>query len=145
VRKMEGADITIERLAFVSRAIESGLTRNQVFAAHLGAAPREDLIPFVADFLLQLEDVNWSIISGVANDAVVISVRNLGYSRNAGGFVKACFAEIGNPFAEAFQRLGGRIRPSAVTPAPQRAPKVLSPRQAGPPGVGLDCGDGVVG
>ena len=96
VRKMEGADITIERLAFVSRAIESGLTRNQVFAAHLGAAPREDLIPFVADFLLQLEDVNWSIISGVANDAVVISVRNLGYSRNAGGFVKACFADIGN-------------------------------------------------
>ena len=38
VRKMEGADITMERLAFVSRAIESGLTRNQVFAAHLGAA-----------------------------------------------------------------------------------------------------------
>ena len=96
VRKMEGAEITIERIEFVSRAIESGLIRNQVFAAHLGPAPREDIIPYVADFLLQLEDANWSVISGVVNDAVVISVRNLGYSRNAGGMVKACFADIGS-------------------------------------------------
>ena len=96
VRKMEGAEITIERLEFVSRAIECGQTRNQVFAAHIGSAPREDLIPYVADFLLQLEDVKWSIISGLVNDTIVISVRNLGYSRNAGGFVKACFADVGN-------------------------------------------------
>ena len=93
---MEGAEITIERLEFVSRAIERGQTRNQVFAAHIDSPPREDLIPYVADFLLQLEDVKWSIISGVVNDTVVISVRNLGYSRNAGGFVKACFADVGN-------------------------------------------------
>ena len=96
VRKMEGAEITIERLEFVSRAIECGQSRNQVFAAHIGSAPREDLIPYVADFLLQLEDVKWSIISGLVNDTIVISVRNLGYSRNAGGFVKACFADVGN-------------------------------------------------
>ena len=96
VRKMEGAEITIERLEFVSRAIACGATSSQVYAAHIGAAPREDLIPYVADFLLQLEDVKWSIISGVVNDTVVISVRNLGYSRNAGGFVKACFADVGN-------------------------------------------------
>ena len=96
VRKMEGAEITIERLEFVSRAIECGQTRNQVFAAHIGSAPREDLIPYVADFLLQLEDVKWSIISGLVNDTIVIAVRNLGYSRNAGGFVKACFADVGN-------------------------------------------------
>ena len=96
VRKMEGAEITIERLEFVSRAIECGQSRNQVFAAHIGSAPREDLIPYIADFLLQLEDVKWSIISGLVNDTIVISVRNLGYSRNAGGFVKACFADVGN-------------------------------------------------
>ena len=110
VRKMEGAEITIERLQFVSRAIECGLTRNHVFAAHIGAAPREDLVPYVADFLLQLEGVNWSIISGVVNDAVVVSVRNLGYSRNAGGFVKACFADIGSAG-------GHRAMAKAVVPA----------------------------
>ena len=96
VRKMEGSEITLERLAYVTRAGQVGQTREQVFTAHLGAVPREDLIPYVADFLLQLEDVKWSIVSGVVNDAVIVSVRNLGYSRNAGDFVKAWFADIGN-------------------------------------------------
>ena len=96
VRKMEGAEITLERLAYVTRAGQVGQTREQVFTAHLGAVPREDLIPYVADFLLQLEDVKWAIVSGVVNDAVIVSVRNLGYSRNAGDFVKAWFADIGN-------------------------------------------------
>ena len=50
----------------------------------------------MADFLLQLEGVKWSVVSGVVNEAVIISVRNLGYSRNAGDFVKTCFADIGN-------------------------------------------------
>jgi nanoRNase/pAp phosphatase (c-di-AMP/oligoRNAs hydrolase) len=70
--------------------------REQVFCAFLGETPREDFIPYVADFFLQLEDVKWTILSGIVNDALVISVRNLGYSRNAGEFVRKCFGDIGN-------------------------------------------------
>ena len=110
VRKMEGAEITRERLEFVARAIEQGRARDQVFTAHLGDAPREDLVPYVADFLLQLEDVKWSIVSGVVHGDVVVSVRNLGYSRNAGDFVKTCFARIGNAG-------GHRAMAKAVVPA----------------------------
>ena len=96
VRKMEGAEITLERLDYVTRAVQVGQMREQVFTAHLGPSPREDLIPYVADFLLQLEDVKWSVIAGVVNGWVIVSVRNLGYSRNAGDFVKAWFADIGS-------------------------------------------------
>ena len=111
VRKMEGADLTIERLTFVARAVQQGRARDQVFAAHIGDAPREDLVPYTADFLLQLEGVKWSIVSGIVHDVVIVSVRNLGYSRNAGDFVKACFAEIGNAG-------GHRAMAKAVVPAP---------------------------
>ena len=110
VRKMEGAELTLERLTFVSRAIQQGRTRDQVFTAHVGTAPREDLVTYTADFLLQLEDVKWSIISGVVNDVVIVSVRNLGYSRNAGDFVKTCFADVGNAG-------GHRAMAKAVVPA----------------------------
>ena len=96
VRKMEGSEITLERLQHVTRAVQSGRIADQVFTAHVGRAPREDLIPYVADFLLQLEDVKWSIVSGVVNDGLVVSVRNLGYSRNAGEFVKQWFNDIGS-------------------------------------------------
>ena len=70
--------------------------REQVFSAFIGEAPREDFIPYTADFFLQLEDVKWTIIAGVVNGALIVSVRNLGYSRNAGEFVKRWFSDIGS-------------------------------------------------
>jgi nanoRNase/pAp phosphatase (c-di-AMP/oligoRNAs hydrolase) len=96
IRKMEGAEITLERLEYVVRATQAREMKEQVFAAFLGATPREDFIPYVADFFLQLEDVKWTIISGIVGETLIISIRNLGYSRNAGEFVRKCFGEIGS-------------------------------------------------
>ena len=96
IRKMEGAEITLERLEYVMKALQGARMAAQVFCAFIGTAPREDLIPYVADFFLQLEDVKWTIISGVVKENLVISVRNLGYSRNAGEFVRKYFADIGS-------------------------------------------------
>jgi nanoRNase/pAp phosphatase (c-di-AMP/oligoRNAs hydrolase) len=96
IRKMEGAEITMDRLEYVLKAKQNGRMQEQVFCAFLGASPREDFIPYVADFYLQLEDVKWTIISGIVNDSLIMSVRNLGYSRNAGEFVRKYFADIGS-------------------------------------------------
>jgi nanoRNase/pAp phosphatase (c-di-AMP/oligoRNAs hydrolase) len=96
IRKMEGAEITSERLDYVLRAHQTGRMANQVFCAALGVLPREDFIPYVADFFLQLEDVKWTIIAGAVGDTMSISVRNLGYSKNAGEFVRKYFAEVGS-------------------------------------------------
>jgi len=96
IRKMEGAEITLDRLEYVTRASHGGLMREQVFSAFIGEAPREDFIPYTADFFLQLEDVKWTIIAGIVAGSLIISVRNLGYSRNAGEFVKRWFADIGS-------------------------------------------------
>src|SRR6185369_5169632 len=96
IRKMEGADITLERLEHVTRALATSRLRNQVFSAFLGETSREDFIPYTADFLLQLEDVRWTIVSGIVGGQLIVSVRNLGYSRNAGEFVKAVFGDIGS-------------------------------------------------
>jgi nanoRNase/pAp phosphatase (c-di-AMP/oligoRNAs hydrolase) len=96
IRKMEGAEITLERLEYVTRAGHDGILRDQVFTAFIGEATREDFIPYTADFFLQLEDVKWTIIAGIVGTTLVVSVRNLGYSRNAGEFVKRWFADIGS-------------------------------------------------
>jgi nanoRNase/pAp phosphatase (c-di-AMP/oligoRNAs hydrolase) len=96
IRKMEGAEITLERLDYVTRASQGGILRDQVFSAFIGEAPREDFIPYTADFFLQLEDVKWTIVAGVVSGSLIVSVRNLGYSRNAGEFVKRWFGDIGS-------------------------------------------------
>lgn len=110
IRKMEGADLTQERLEFVQRAFQTGRMAEQVYGAFLGAVPREDLVPYVADFYLQLEDVKWTIVGGLCHDTVVVSVRNLGYSRNAGELVRRWFADIGSAG-------GHRSMAKAVMPA----------------------------
>jgi nanoRNase/pAp phosphatase (c-di-AMP/oligoRNAs hydrolase) len=96
IRKMEGAEITLERLEYVTRASQGGIMREQVFSAFIGEAPREDFIPYTADFFLQLEDVKWTIVAGVVNGSLILSVRNLGYSRNAGEFVRRWFGDVGS-------------------------------------------------
>src|ERR671937_1627035 len=82
IRKMEGAEITSERLDYVMRAHRGGTLTDQVFCAFLGPSPREDFIPYVADFFLHVEVVKWTVVAGVVNDSLVVSVRNLGYSKN---------------------------------------------------------------
>jgi len=96
IRKMEGAEITRERLDYVLKAHLGGNLSDQVFCAFLGAMPREDFIPYVADFFLQLEDVKWTVIAGIVNESLVVSVRNLGYTKNAGEFVRRFFADLGS-------------------------------------------------
>ena len=96
IRKMEGAEITSERLDYVMKAHVGGILSDQVFCAFLGAMPREDFIPYVADFFLQLEDVKWTVIAGIVHESLVVSVRNLGYTKNAGEFVRRFFADLGS-------------------------------------------------
>ncbi|HET9831063.1 MAG TPA: DHH family phosphoesterase [Vicinamibacterales bacterium] len=96
IRKMEGAEITVERLDYVVKAHASGTMEGQVFCASIGDSTREDFIPYVADFFLQLEDVKWTIVAGRVSGTLVISVRNIGYSKNAGEFVRRYFAEVGS-------------------------------------------------
>ena len=130
IRKMEGAEITLERLDYVMQGAP-GRARSSIRCSAGSSArlPREDFIPYVADFFLQLEDVKWTVIAGIVNDSLVISVRNLGYTKNAGEFVRRFFADIGSAgghramakavvpmraFREKFGELGG-----TTTSAPQ--------------------------
>ena len=127
IRKMEGAEITLERLEHVTRALATSRLRNQVFSAFLGETTREDFIPYTADFLLQVEDVKWTIVSGIVGGQLIISVRNLGYSRNAGEFVKATSATSAAPAAIArWPRPSCRSSSSAESSA--TCPASASPR-----------------
>src|SRR5947207_2372294 len=115
IRKMEGAEITLDRLDYVMRAYRGGTLVEQVFCAFLGPSLREDFIPYVADFFLQLEDVKWTIIAGVVNESLVVSVRTLRYTKNAGAFVRRFFADIGS---------SGGHRAMAKAVVPMRALRV---------------------
>jgi nanoRNase/pAp phosphatase (c-di-AMP/oligoRNAs hydrolase) len=66
-----------------------------VFFSHLGRVATMDLIPQFADFGLQAEGVQWSVVSGVVGDEVHVSVRNVGYVKSAGDVTRAAFGDLG--------------------------------------------------
>ena len=93
----------IERPELSEAALDTlaqGLTRRRivrgVFFSHLGRVATVDQIPQFADFGLQAEGVEWSVVSGIVGDEVHISVRNVGYVRSAGDVVRAAFGDVGS-------------------------------------------------
>jgi nanoRNase/pAp phosphatase (c-di-AMP/oligoRNAs hydrolase) len=96
IRKMEGAGITLERLHVIVRALSDSILAGNLFFASLGTVAREDFITYAADFFLQLEETQWAFVTGIVQDQLVLSIRNLGYSRNAGEFVRKHFSGIGS-------------------------------------------------
>ena len=64
--------------------------------------------------------MKWTIVSGIVNDSLMMSVRNLGYSRNAGEFVRKYFADIGS--AGGHRVDGEGRRPAARVPGQVRQP-----------------------
>jgi nanoRNase/pAp phosphatase (c-di-AMP/oligoRNAs hydrolase) len=80
--------------------LADGLAKRQivkgVFFSHLGHVPTVDQIPQFADFGLQAEGVEWSVVSGVVGDDLHISVRNVGYVKSAGDVTRAAFGEFGS-------------------------------------------------
>jgi nanoRNase/pAp phosphatase (c-di-AMP/oligoRNAs hydrolase) len=93
----------IERPELSDKALDvlaHGLARRQivrgVFFSHLGQVATADQIPQFADFGLQAEGVEWSVVSGVVDDAVHVSVRNVGRVRGAGDVTRAAFGDLGS-------------------------------------------------
>lgn len=83
-------------LEALGRALSRLQLDNGVAVLHMGEIKREDVISQMAEFCLQIEGVDWGVVSGLCKDRVVISVRNAGYVRSAGEIMKKLFDTIGS-------------------------------------------------
>ncbi len=93
IERPELSDVALDVLAH-------GLAKRQilrgVFFSHLGNVPTADQIPQFADFGLQAEGVEWSVVSGVVGSDLHISVRNVGHVKSAGDMTRAAFSSLGS-------------------------------------------------
>ena len=96
ISKIEGDRTNLERLSYIARSAKTKTVDAPLYTTHLGVLSREDPIPYVADFLLQVEEISWVVVSGIVNDDLIISVRNLDSAVHAGEFVTDYFNDIGN-------------------------------------------------
>lgn len=96
VTKVERAALTQEDLDFLGQAIKHRqIFHNRVFY-HAGKISKPDELVVVADFFLTIARVNWSVISGVFENKLIIIIRNDGLRKGAGNTAKEAFAVFGS-------------------------------------------------
>jgi nanoRNase/pAp phosphatase (c-di-AMP/oligoRNAs hydrolase) len=95
LRRIEKPEIPLRFAPVLANALKSMEIDSGILVSFLGQVEREDLIPQIADFLLQFEDVEWVACAGIFEDQLVICIRNVGYVKGAGDVVKRVIADIG--------------------------------------------------
>ncbi len=95
LRRIERPELSQEALDVLARGLARRRVLHGVFFSHLGRVATVDLIPQFADFGLQAEGVQWSVVSGLVGDEVHVSVRNVGYVKSAGDVTRAAFGDLG--------------------------------------------------
>jgi nanoRNase/pAp phosphatase (c-di-AMP/oligoRNAs hydrolase) len=96
ITRIERPALPREDLEAMGRALSRLQVHSGVAVIHLGEVNREDVIPQMAEFCLQIEGVDWGVVSGLVDDRVVISVRNVGYVKSAGDIMKKLYDDIGS-------------------------------------------------
>ncbi len=96
LRRIEHATLDYgERSNFV-KALKNSMVVDAKLFAFLGRVEREDIIPRLADFCLQISGTEWAFVYGIYENNLICSMRNVGYVKHAGELAARVFSEIGN-------------------------------------------------
>ena len=95
IRQMERPQLPRQDLSLLSKAFEDPVIVDDVIFTHLGTLSREDIVPYIADFCLEVEGIEWAVASGTNENNLIISARNYGTTRSAGEVMKAAFSGLG--------------------------------------------------
>ena len=96
LRRIERPDLSEAALDVLAQGLARRRILQGVYFSHLGRVAVVDLVPQFADFGLQAEGVEWSVVSGVVGSEVHISIRNVGYVRSAGEVAHEAFGDLGS-------------------------------------------------
>ncbi len=96
LRRMEKPEIPMRFAPILANALLTMVSKDKFLVSFVGNVVREDLIPQVADFMLQFEGVEWVVCVGIYEENIVMSVRNVGYVKNAGDVVRRILNGFGN-------------------------------------------------
>jgi nanoRNase/pAp phosphatase (c-di-AMP/oligoRNAs hydrolase) len=96
VSKIEREEINVAYLKYYRRAINLRRKRKDWIFVHLGKVETADVCVLIADFFMRVQTINWSIVSGIVNQKLVVVFRNDGMRKNAGRVAKLSFSQLGS-------------------------------------------------
>ena len=99
LRRIERPALPPEAFDLLAVAIARRHVAHGVVFSHLGPVAYPELVAQFADLFLQVEGVEWSVVSGTVSGELHVSVRNVGYVRAAGEVVHQAFGDVGSAAA----------------------------------------------
>lgn len=95
-RKIEQAELRLDFLKYFKIALQNRRIRKGKVFVYLGTVVNPDVCVLIADFFMRVDSVQWSIISGVYENKLIVIFRNDGIRKNAGTVAQKAFDVIGS-------------------------------------------------
>ncbi len=96
LRKIEFSEMRFRDLDVLRLALERAVWRSHSIYAHLGTVKSPDNLVQIADFFLRVDSVDTCAVSGVAQDMLVVILRNAQLRKDAGKLAQQAFGKLGS-------------------------------------------------
>jgi nanoRNase/pAp phosphatase (c-di-AMP/oligoRNAs hydrolase) len=111
---IERPKLSIEYLADYMKGLSSTIQYRDVAVADIGKIQSEAIVPELADLLLRLEDVCWSLCMGRSKDLLIISLRSTSRKHQAGKVLRRIIGKAGSAGGHK-EMAGGQIPLAGMT------------------------------
>jgi nanoRNase/pAp phosphatase (c-di-AMP/oligoRNAs hydrolase) len=112
IRRMERPKLPLRDLDAFGYALRCRTIIGTTFFTHLGIVEREDVLPQFAEFCLQVEGMESSVVSGIFGGNLIVCVRHAAQTRSAGELVRTAFGPYGS--AGGHRSMAKAVMPLAV-------------------------------
>lgn len=96
VNKIERSELRLDFLKYFEIALANKRIRKGRAFSHVGPVVNPDVCVLLADFFMKISSVDWSIVSGLYANKLVLIFRNDGLRKDAGKVAKESFGEFGS-------------------------------------------------
>jgi nanoRNase/pAp phosphatase (c-di-AMP/oligoRNAs hydrolase) len=96
VNKIERSEMRLDFLKYFKTALDDMRIRKGRAFVHLGPVINPDVCVLLADFFIKISSVDWSIVSGLYEQNLIVILRNDGLRKDAGRVAQKSFAAMGS-------------------------------------------------
>jgi nanoRNase/pAp phosphatase (c-di-AMP/oligoRNAs hydrolase) len=96
VNKIERSELRLDFLKYFKIALDNKRIRKGRIFAHFGPVVNPDVCVILADFFIKIRSVDWSIVSGLYGQNLIVVLRNDGFHKDAGKVAKKSFGTVGS-------------------------------------------------
>ncbi len=93
--QIEHPRLSREYFISLNRALHHSFIYKNAIATSLGEIDNPDFVAFVADFMLRLERISWSMCLGRYKDKIIVSIRTTNTKGEAGRFLRRLIGKKG--------------------------------------------------